>query len=740
MKRFDALRTPLGLFAAAFAIRALPAASVFAKGQLFLRDGDAYYHLRRALYTLHHFPETLSFDWYVQFPHGAKIIWPPLFDACVALLIWPVAALAGVETAERAAAWIPPFLGALTVVAAWALARRYFGERAALWAGALLCVLGGHIAYSRLGALDHHVAVSLVSVLLLSAVMRRLAADTRSAARRGAVAAGLLSGLALLVWPGSLLYAALAFAGLVMAAMLARTRADAVQQWLDVAWAAGCAGLLVAPFSLGQEWPQWSAMSPVVLSRFQPWVFTCVAAVAGATALGIRSARLPAGALGRAALPLTLAALLLGACLAVSPELSEGLGDAWRWLAKGEEFQASVIESQPLFVVRDHFSTYMAHIQLSPLVYAFPFLWLYAWIEARRHAQPAPRIFLLGWTACLFALTLAQKRFLDTFSVVFAIQTAASAESLWRRLGVPRESVASRLAAFGALAVLFPLHTNLTPHLDNLLRSFQGEPLHLLRQERAGRILFGVSRWLRAYTPETSGWLDNRVRPEYGIMAPWSLGHVIQQVGRRPTVDDNFGDDVGEANFDLERRFWSSSVDEASRTLEELGVRYVVVTSGDFRVPPTDDQSIFRALAASDGSGSFSDGDSLPATGRYRLLMESVKLGRARRAYVKVFEFVPGAHIRGRTRPRRQLDLALRVWTNRKRTFLYRDRRLSDADGSFDFVVPYANQGGPQWLLVENAYALSCGMAPAHRIVSEREVRGGETLWVGDPCAPAPDE
>ena len=41
---------------------------------------DAQYHLRRALYTFTQFPGVLLFDPYINFPGGAPVPWPPLFD------------------------------------------------------------------------------------------------------------------------------------------------------------------------------------------------------------------------------------------------------------------------------------------------------------------------------------------------------------------------------------------------------------------------------------------------------------------------------------------------------------------------------------------------------------------------------------------------------------------------------------------------------------------------------------
>ena len=43
---------------------------------------------------------------------------------------------------------------------------------------------------------------------------------------------------------------------------------------------------------------------------------------------------------------------------------------------------------------------------------------------------------------------------------------------------------------------------------------------------------------------------DAAIAHEYGVMAHWTDGHVIEYVAQRPTIVTNFGDDLGESyNF-----------------------------------------------------------------------------------------------------------------------------------------------------------------------------------------------
>jgi dolichyl-diphosphooligosaccharide--protein glycosyltransferase len=738
------LRTAVGLFALAFGIRALTAPRMLAGG-VHLRDPDGWYHLRRIVYSIENFPSALTTDPYVAWPTGAKPIWPPFFDWLLALLHWPIAQLGGHAAVERAVVWVPPLLGAATVVAAWALARRHFGAGPALVAGLLLAISGGHFAFSQVGALDHHVAVSLLSTLLLAACLRVL--DGEPLAGRRALAVAALLALNLVVWPGAVLYAGMALAGLGLHAFAARDPAAAAERLPRLALVTAAAGILLAPFCLFAEWPQWSPWSPVVLSNFQPWLF----AAAGATALsGWLAARRGWGIAARLAAGSAVAAAVLAASALAWPDLAGGAGDAWRWLAKREEFQSSVIESQPLFTVEGRVSPFMAHRQLSWLLYAFPLAWLAGLFDARRRERPAPLRLLLGWSFVLCALTLAQKRFLDAFSVAFSLQLAWGLGWLAAELRARAPEPGVRRLAFAGLAALVlvalaPMAESYADHVRNLGRWLRGEPIAVPPFTAKDRIIHDVAQWLRDHTPETSGWLEPGARPEYGVMAPWWVGHVIQYVARRPTVSDNFGDDVGERGFALEREFWTLPEPEADQRLEELGVRYVLVRLGDARHTHWPPESVYRSLLARDGSvqrGADRDAAVIPAFSRLRLVFESQRLFEQnpdQPPLYKVYEFVPGARIEGRAREGTDIDLALALRTNRGRGFVYRARTRAEAGGRYALTVPYATSGAPPAVGAAGVYQLSCdGRERGSVSVDEADVQTGAIVAGPDLCVPGP--
>ena len=67
---------PIGLFLLAGAIRIIVWPSVFVGGHVMVVGNDTYYHLRRILYACANFPGSVGFDPFLNFPDGARAIWP----------------------------------------------------------------------------------------------------------------------------------------------------------------------------------------------------------------------------------------------------------------------------------------------------------------------------------------------------------------------------------------------------------------------------------------------------------------------------------------------------------------------------------------------------------------------------------------------------------------------------------------------------------------------------------------
>jgi len=732
------LLAPLGLFVFAFLVRSLPYRQVLLEHYVVPFGNDAYYHLRRIAYSTVRFPDVLDFDPYINFPKGAKPIWSPLFDWLIALLALPFYRSGESLAIERLVVWVPPALGAATVVATWGLARRYLDEATALLAGLFLSVLSAHFWYSQIGFLDHHAAVALAATWMLAATMALLDRDAREPQRGGrlrVLAAGSSLGVALLLWPGSLLYVALAEAGLLLY-LVSLPSAEAFRRF---AWRFAAVQVValawVLPPGLRSHWPQWGSLSPVVLSHFQPWLFATLALL-GALCAALPRRALFAARTHRAAGAALLGLVLLALSALLLPDLWAGVEDAWRWLAKAESFQARVAESQPLFAASRRAGWAGALARLSGFVLVFPMAALAAASWAWRRSDRAALLFWIGWSLTLFSVTLVQRRFFNTFSVAMALVMAWCVREGWRYIaerapgGRPGRVAARALWVGVVLAMLAPLYPTYAPHLGE--RRWDQREVRSWIQRRVRQL--ELAHWIERSTPRTQGWLDASERPEYGVLAPWFLGHLIEYAGRRPTVTDNFGDDLGPENFELARRYYRSSEDEASKILGQLRVRYVVAPRranflGD---PPPSEGSMFVALNGFDGSEADPPlPDDPPALRHHRLVYET---GGTDGPAFKLFQHVAGARIWGLAAPGARIALSLPLRTGRGRELVYRAHARVGEDGRYEIRVPYATQQGPEGVTALSSYTLRCGDDTVTVPVPEWKVQRGVPVKARNLC------
>lgn len=750
--RLERCGPPLALFLAAFVVRALPWPNVLGSGRVHFPDNDAYYHARRILYTVVRFPEFLSFDPYLNFPHGGEPIWSPLFDFGVAVL---ARFTVGAEppALERLLAWIPPVLGAATVALTWMGTKAHFGRGAAWLAGGIVAVLPAHFLYSRIGFLDHHVAVALLGAALLFSGMgwlRRCAASPiplRAALGLG-LSSGVLVGGALLVWPGMILDVALFDAG-YLALFVTRSRAgDARRVALAGALLHGLAALLVAPFALGREWQAWGPFTPVVLSSFQPWLLLGVAAFFAALAVALRRAEgsiAPARLLARV---VVCGALVLGAAAFLLPDLQAPWRDVWRWFAKEERFQATVSESRPLLFFRPgRLGLGLAVTELSLLFLLAPvFLAAAAW----RLRRPPPRpegALLLGWTAVFLGASLVQLRFTNSLVVPFAVLVGWSGPPLVREL-VQRVGGGPRSARLGGAVLLVVLLVPALASYATYLRSqwswLRGRPPERGAREERKLLLVEVADWLREQTEPTSGWLDVRVRPEYAVLSHWTDGHILEYVARRPSVVDPFGDDLGEENFALSEEYYLAQEPQASEILDRLGARYAIF---EYRVLPfrrdVGPRTILSRLyfadgAASDTAVAVRDFQAravdlaVPGVERHRLVFETRPKPRTRRSApaFKVYEHVRGALLTGSAEPGADVEARLALETNRGRSFEFISTTRADERGRFALRFPYSTQGTPPAVRPAARVELRSAAGAAKLVVREQDVREGRTVAV----------
>jgi len=278
----------------------------------------------------------------------------------------------------------------------------------------------------------------------------------------------------------------------------------------------------------------------------------------------------------------------------------------------------------------------------------------------------------------------------------------------------------------------------------------------------------------------------------YGVMSWWDYGHWIEVIGERMACANPFQFGVGGRRGSIEDDmipgsspfFVAESEAEATEVLEAIhpdenkaGARYIVtdieMASGMAKffamaAWTLDTEGYYVNVPTAAGTYNFIaseryydsmvsrlhlfDTDGLE---QYRMVFESKpgmsyenlnkelynalhngKIEIKDTGYVKVFEYVKGAKLKGTADPNSNVNLNLKVITNQGRTFDYTQKTKADASGNYEFRVPYSTTGeiieGETVYLVKptGPYTITQGDKTTTVVVNERDILNGNTISV----------
>jgi len=749
--KFRLLARALVLYGVALALRLRNLKAVLADGKVLFGLGDPYYHLRRVLLTLEHFPRVPSFDSYTNFPEGARIIWPPGFDLLVAAVSW----IAGLghpsrHRVEATAALLIPFLGAVTAVVVLLLAEEILGRGRweAFAAGLLFAFLPAQQTVSLVGRLDHHVVEMTAFGFAVLFFLRAIRDDPGS---RYSFWGGLALAAGTYCWSGSILYGGFLVAFAILELILERAagrRPDAgtgrsatrVLFW---------GGLLLVPLVLVTPGEGRTSLTYLFLSWYQP-VLLGVGAFLVASLSGALFA--PADRRGRIR---ALRGFFLSAILAAGGLflLAQGSGGI-RFLARRDPIINLLAESRPAWglspgLLVEHFSY---------LVYLVPLAGLALIRAAARARFTDVRLnALLALFLFTAALGVTQARFLNYFAVPFCIATMWGFRALVNAARKRATSRPLRWSATAACAVV--LAVPLWPTLRASFRSLPGDAAPGFAD------LYSSLEWIRDRTPTTSHFADPVRAPEYGILADPSFGHWITTIAERPNFSNPFSLALWHERPILEsaRFFLSEEEGPLVADLSRRRLRYVLLYGVEEALPgyarlagrsvedylqpdPSTGGSVpaprfFRTfgvrLALADGSAYQAAGEEIPALSHFRLVHES----KATRppavpglpdgflvSRVKVFERVEGARVEGTADPGSEVLLQIPVVTDAGRRFEYRASVHPGDDGAFAVVVPYPT--GTSGEVSAQPARITTSRCSLEVTIPEGEVLGGGTRTV----------
>ncbi len=529
-------------------------------------DPDAAYHLRRVELTLAA-GSVPGFDRFLNHPRGSPIPWPPFADGMFALLGRIFAsghpddpadrAIGGHDEGDLEAALVhvPPVLGVLTVLAVFAatLGLGDPGPRRAVGASLAALVYATSpvaVQYGEVARIDHHVLVALLLALELLLLSWTLRSREPVDAISGALLGGVICGIGLLTWLAFGIFAGLGGIALFLSASNGDTERARHAARSGVLFFAAAAVTTMIPAS-ASVWNDVQPGSLVNLTEAVPRALLCAAFPFVVLVLLTRAGRSRVLVLVPAVASLFLAVVLL-------PDLRASLYEGFAWATRDNLFMDVVEESRPLqdaTAVRD---------RLGWPAFLFPPAWLFLAVTSFRRPERLLLV-LIGAVTCVMAL--AQQRFGSDFAVPQACTLGVAIADGLSRSRTSRAASWSfaALSAAGSLACAYGVAS--VPQAEyRALADWRAEVVRGLR-------------WMRSATPTPGPWNAPERPQEYGVLAHWGMGHLIEYHARRPSIATNFGSFVGEANFEAAATvLLETDPERFVAGMHALGARYVVVT------------------------------------------------------------------------------------------------------------------------------------------------------------------
>jgi oligosaccharyl transferase (archaeosortase A-associated) len=728
-KRIEPLEV-LTIVLAAFALRLFSGRFSLTEKGIIFPGYDEYYHMRRIFYTVSHFPNTLWFDSYINYPNGLVITWPPLFDQiCAGLsLAFGQHSQPGIEMVSSL---VPPLLGALAVIVVYYLVKELFDSRAALLAGFMTAIAPNYLVDTIFASIDHHcleVLLQLCTIFLIALALTRVEKRYHFAALAGLAMAALAY-----TWLAAVIY--LGIFPIFLAVLIAldlKNGAFSRQIGDALLLAFGLALILVLPF--------WN----------DPWIspsFLGLAGMIGAMLLMlglgwfIRQRNVSWTAFPLVLLGLVLLFLLLfwmtGGLSGVGNLVSSGVEYLW-----GGKMAGKIAEAEPLIYDADSlFATLFSVLGLNLLFTVAGIAACISYIHSSQGGRRQGQLLLLIWVVDSLLLTLGQKRFLYlsgvSMGVFISILFFFARDLMERRMPKPMYKHTAALAAGLLLLLILPTAS------DTAYVAFNSYP------EAAGDWHDSLV-WLKDNTVATSFYDNPTQEPEYSVMSEWDYGNWIIYIAQRPVVANNFQAGIE----DSAKFYFSESEEEACSVLLKRGSKYILADYFTvynllpslalwankniydyFNFEESDGNIIVRPLErfynTTLGRLYLADGAGLS---HLRLIHESKTfLGRnPPKSEVKIFEYVPGAVIRIKGSRDQKAGALLNLTSNQGRNFVYINEGTHQGD-AFEIRVPYATDSrngthalGPYLVFIGN----ELGIKKLNVDVSEEEVLAGETIDV----------
>ncbi len=748
----------------ALVVRLSVFSTVFSRGGITFLGADTYYEVRRIIFTVSYFPNTLNFDLYVDFPYGNRVGWMPLYDQFVAL----IALIAGFgnpspDTIEATIAIVPPLLGVLTVLLVFFITENLFDWRVGIISAGIFAITPAHVYVSFLGYADHHVAETLLSTaayLFFIIALKRLqkqniSLDSKTNLSKNLffpIFTGIILAMSILTWNGAPIFVGVIGIFIFVQFVLDKTsgrNSDYLVITGGIAYFISF--LIITPVALinGMGF-EYNSYSP---SLFHAGFLTAFFFLCVILAL-IQRMKFKKWWYYPLLLILTFEVALYSLGY-FYPEFYLSAKNGIGYLF-GEGI-SMVQEAAPLF--SDPGAGFTLDNEWNGFTISF-FIALLSLIylvkKTVKEKYNFEFVFLIVWTLIVLTLTVLQRHFMYLLAVNVAILSAYFITIIVRFLSLNpdkktlitkkkrKAKITSNVTPNKGLIVgLLILVLLAFPNLI-IIKSMATDDISAPPSDKQESF-----KWLKDNSPPTSYYDSPDKTAEYSIMSWWENGNWILYFSRRPVVANN----LQAGMKDAARYLVESDEKIANKILDERKVRYVITDAsnlkGEFptlasiagKIPNdyygTLDEDVQVRSVDQENKNFFAtmlsrlhvfDGNEL---NHYRLIYESktTAIKSPDIKYVKIFEYVPGVTISGKTSIDGDIKVTLDIMTNRGRTFVYTQKTIAK-NGRYEIILPYSTLGGKYETNPLDNYKIQNANNSVVVSVSEEDVLEGRKLQV----------
>lgn len=724
----------------------IPWNNTFSNGITTFAMDDAVFHMRLVENLLANFPNRLTYDAFTNYPYGSVLSWGSLFD----LIIGTLVIIFGKENINIIGALVPTIMGALVTIPVYFIGKELFNKKAGLFAAFLIAILpGAFLQRSTLGFTDNHVAEVLFSttflmfaIITFSRIKVVTVKDFISSPfhyifktpLKYSILAGIFLGLYILSWTTGLIISGLIAVYIIIQILINHIlKKSNISLLISTYIIYGISAIMVIPFvNLENSFSVvYYSMTHIIAPILVIFVCTCLVLIS----TKMKEIKIDIYQSSLFILIFLLVFYFLIKTIFLGFFVNT-FGSLWILFNPHSGGGITIAEAQPTTLGTIYSVMGINFVlSLSSLI-----LLSYYFVKERKS------IILLSvlWYIFILYALFAQNRFFYYFAINVAIFSGITCGFVLDHIGKWKNikniniwnvsSVICVIAIVGFSA--FDISTKSTVY------GVRGDGFYEWYESLT---------WMRNNTPDPGlDYYGTYERPNvgerypypdtaYAVMSWWDYGHIITYWAHRIPNANPFQSGIGT----LERAgaapfLIAPTEEEANKIIDELGSKYVVSNAYmSYSIQPVfaewcgANTGYFNQVRTSQGyqilpSEKFYntmesklhifDGNELQ---HYRLIHESVpnpySNGGAQEGgykqvynvlinpnhpipiestgYVKVFEYVKGGKIVGKSDPNTEVTIKLNILTNINRNIIYTQKTTSDSEGNYVLIVPYSTTG-----------------------------------------------